>query len=219
MINKGFFQLAITDEQIVYARQLVAYSLAHHTVHNIWDKTNSQHRTPELRLTGTLGEIVFADAYQLPRPTRSFGAIDGQDWGQDFIYTIDNQEFAFDIKSMQRKTDVLYNRYVLNIPSQQLHRENSQTDYYFHISLVALDNPSLRKAIFLGMVAKSDILSGKIGILYKKESKRTRQDGSTFTFSHDTYEIDFQDFQSPNITPFIEQQSGFAHRILRTFNQ
>ena len=55
-----------------------------------------------MRFTGSLGEIVFADAYHLPRPTKSFGAIDGQDWGQDFTITSAEQIFSLDIKSMKR---------------------------------------------------------------------------------------------------------------------
>ncbi len=214
MTNKGFYQLAITDEQIAYARQLVAHSLAHHTVHNIWDKTRLQTRTEEFRFTGTLGEVVFADAYQLPRPTRSFGAIDGQDWGQDFIYTIDNQQYTFDIKTMRRKTGILYDNYVLNIPSKHLHRPDSRTDYYFHISL----HESPRRgwiASMLGMVAKADILAGRTGILYPKGSSRQRGNQTTFTLLSDTYEIDFQDFQSPIITPAVEQQRGFARCTLQ----
>ena len=86
MTNEFYIQINVTDEQKSYARQLVEHSLAHHRVANIWDQSDDKKsHTRMLRFTGSLGEIVFADLYQLPRPQRSFGATDGQDWGQDFV--------------------------------------------------------------------------------------------------------------------------------------
>ena len=52
-----------TAEQLQTANELVDYSLLHHPVKDVFaDDPNGKTRQREFRLTGTLGEIVFADA-------------------------------------------------------------------------------------------------------------------------------------------------------------
>lgn len=104
MRNEFFFQIGISDEQVALAHKLVDYSIEHHPIPDIFtNDPQGKMRQREFRFTGTIGEIVFADAYGLPRPTRSFGAIDGQDFGQDFQLLIDGQLKSLDVKSMGRK--------------------------------------------------------------------------------------------------------------------
>lgn len=167
-----------------------------------------------LRYTGSLGEIVFADLYQLPRPQRSFGATDGQDWGQDFVLKTDEGFFSLDIKAMKRQTGTLGADYVLNIPASQLHKPNSRTTHYFCLSFHQAEQQGT-VASLLGFVDKEAVEKGKLGILYKAGTKRIRSDQSSFTFQQDTYEILFQDISSPIVTGRIEKLSGFKKCSLK----
>lgn len=215
MRNQAFFQFAVGAEPLARARELVEYSLAHHQTPNIWDRTDQRSRTAELRLTGSLGEILFADAYGLPRPARSFGAADGQDWGKDFELWIDAQRKCFDVKTMRRKTDRFQTGYVLNIPASQLDRPGSLTDCYFHISLHERA-PGTTIASFVGYAHKDEIRSGALGRFYARGTARTRADGTRFVFHTDTYEVRLGDLYPPPITDFIRRLPGFAIRAIGT---
>lgn len=209
MRNLGFFQIRVIAGQIDYARQLVEYSMAHHRIPNIWDGTGHQARTVELRFTGSLGEVLFADAYQLPRPSRSFGADDGQDWGKDFELTVAGERKCFDIKTMRRKTNHFRGAYVLNIPASQLNRPGSLTDCYFHINIHEAAAGQFIGS-FVGYADKHEIRSGSVGKFYAAGTARTRADGTQFPFYTDTYEVDLGDLNTPPLTPFIRQLPGFA---------
>ncbi|WP_373512045.1 hypothetical protein [Persicitalea sp.] len=204
MTNDFYIQLTVADEQKSFARQLVEHSLAHHHVANIWDKSDDKkNHTRMLRYTGSLGEIVFADLYQLPRPQRSFGAVNGQDWGQDFVLKTDEGFFSLDIKAMKRQTGTLGADYVLNIPASQLHKPNSRTTHYFCLSFHQSEQLGT-VASLLGFVDKQAVERGELGVLYRKGSQRIRADKTSFTFHQDTYEILFEDISSPIITERIE---------------
>lgn len=76
MRNEFFFQIGVTDEQVSLANQLVEYSIANHPVQDIFAKDpEGKERQREFRFTGTLGEIVFADAYNLAHSERLMGKI------------------------------------------------------------------------------------------------------------------------------------------------
>ena len=212
MENKFYFSVFVTDEQEKYANELVEYSLANHPIPNIWDKYKKT-KTKALRITGSLGEIIFADLYQLERPKRSFGAIDGQDYGKDFELILKNKEIKFDIKTMLRKSNIFYKNYVLNIPARNIKRNDSITDYYYCISLHKSNNQTI--ASLIGYIKKQDILSNKIGILYKKSAKRVRKDNSSFSFFEDTYEIFFENIKSPLLTDKIKKLDGFKIHYLK----
>ncbi len=211
MKNEFFFQIAISQAQIEFANQIVDYSLANHPITDIFkNDPNGKERKKEFRFTGSLGEIVFADAYGLPRPTRSFGAIDGQDFGQDFVLQIDGQLKSFDVKSMSRKNNNFRENYVLNLPAYQMRRTNVVTDYYFCISIHQVDNQYI--ASFLGFVSKIDIEQSTIGILYKGGTKRIKDDGGSFSFQRDTYEVDFKDITNPFVNDKIELMNLFERK-------
>jgi hypothetical protein len=213
MRNTFFFEIEITNEQIELAYKLVDYSIANHPVQDIFSNDpDGKKRQREFRFTGTIGEIVFADAYQLPRPTKSFGAIDGQDFGQDFELIIEEQPKSFDVKSMSRKNNVFRENYVLNLPAYQMKRETVVTDYYFCISIHKNENQHI--ASFLGYVSKSEILEGKIGILYKAGTKRIKDDGGSFIFQRDTYEVDFKDISSPLLNAKIQAMPSFKQKTI-----
>lgn len=211
MKNNFYFYFKINSEQIRYAKQLVQYSIENHNIPNIWDNTNQKENTVELRFTGTLGEVLFADVYGLKRPTRSFGSINGQDLGKDFQLEIDGKILNFDIKTMRRNTNIFYSDYVFNIPSSQLNKPNSLTDMYFHINI----NPKIGKnenltASFVGFVSKYKIKNGKIGKFYSTGTWRIRRNGTKFMFNENTYEVDLIDLCSPPTNDRMKQLNGFG---------
>ena len=213
MRNEFFFQLEITDEQVALANNLVDYSIEHHPIKDIFAKDpEGKERQREFRFTGTIGEIVFADTYGLARPTRSFGAIDGQDFGQDFVLEINGEPKSFDVKSMGRKNNNFRTNYVLNLPAYQMRRESTLTDYYFCISIHSIATKFI--ASFLGYVSKNEIEANSIGILYTAGTRRIKDDGGGFTFHRDTYEIDFKDISSPLLYNDVSNKTGFQQKIL-----
>ncbi|MDO8610192.1 MAG: hypothetical protein Q7R95_06580 [bacterium] len=218
--NDFFFQFEMTNEQIQYAQKLVEYSISNHPVQDIFHRDpGGAERQREFRTTGTLGEIAFADAYELPRPTRSFGAVDGQDFGQDFILKINDQPHSFDIKTMGRKNNNFRTNYVLNLPLYQMKRPDIITEYYFCVSLHKNDQ-NRQIVSFIGYVSKQEIQHGTIGILYKAGTKRVKDDGSSFIFQRDTYEIDFKDITTPILTEKIRLLPGFKiKKILLQFKK
>ncbi len=208
-----YFAIAVTQEQKDYAKKIVEYSIEHHPVTDIFaNDPDGKRRQFEFRFTGSLGEVVFADAYQLPRPTRSFGAVDGQDFGQDFQLPYNGKFASIDVKSMHRKSNRFLENYVLNLPGYQLEKDISFTDYYFCVSLH--DNNGTTYASFLGLIDKKKVISGEVGDLFVSGTTRIRQDGTTFRFMRDTYEIMFRHIFAPPITPFIQSLPGFRKIFL-----
>jgi hypothetical protein len=216
VLNKGtYIQISVSDEQKLFARQLVEHSLEHHLISNIWDRhADKLSQTRMLRFTGSLGEIIFADCYHLPRPTRSFGAVDGQDWGQDFLITNEEHAFSVDIKSMKRKTGILNSGYVLNIPSSQLNKPGSRTSHYFCISFHQCETNGTIASL-LGFIDKQALDNGNIGQFYKRGTKRVRSNGSSFIFNENTFEVLFEEIDPPVITPFIRRLKGFSICFLK----
>lgn len=213
MRNQFFFQIEVNDAQVALANQLVDYSIQNHPITDIFAQDpEGKTRQREFRFTGTIGEIVFADTYALPRPSRSFGAIDGQDFGQDFILPINGQARSFDIKTMSRKNNHFRTNYVLNLPAYQMRRQTVVTDYYFCISIHQVEKQYI--ASFLGYVSKNEVENGKIGILYKAGTKRIKDDGGSFVFQRDTYEVLFEDISSPILNPEIQAIKGFQCKTL-----
>ena len=207
--NAPYIQISVSTEQKLFARQLVEHSLAHHHVPNIWDR----HKTAQppsrlLRYTGSLGEVVFADCYHLPRPTRSFGATDGQDYGQDFVVKSEVETFSLDIKSMKRQSGNLFGNYVLNIPASQLHKPGSLTSYYFCISFHQSASEGTIASL-LGFIDKKNLENGETGKLYKSGTRRLRSDGSAFVFNEDTYEVMFREISPPVVTDYVKARAGF----------
>jgi len=202
--NEYFFQIKIDSEQYNYAKNLVEYSIKNHPVKDIFaNDPGGRRRQKEFRMTGSLGEIIFADAYELQRPTRSFGAIDGQDYGEDFQLNTGDGLKSFDIKTMGRKNNNFRENYVLNLPRYQM-LKSEKTEYYFCISI-----HNINIASFVGYIDKEKVMNGETGILYKEGAKRIKDDGSYFNFMRDTYEVDFIDIISPPITDKIKNMPGF----------
>jgi hypothetical protein len=218
--NEFYFQFDVNQEQINYANDLVDYSIKNHPVNDIFSNDpGGKTRQREFRFTGTLGEVVFADAYNLTRPTKSFGALNGQDYGQDFILKLNNEDLSFDIKTMGRKNNQVRENYVLNLPKYQMDKDSVLTDYYYCISLHQ-DSTGKYVASFIGYVSKQDVETHKIGILYIAGTKRIKDDGGFFTFQRDTYEIDFKDITTPILNDKIRNFPNFRiNQILPPFKK
>ncbi len=115
---------------------------------------------------------------------------------------------------MRRVSNNFYSDYVLNIPSSQLNKPDSLTDYYFHINIHSkVENGFVGS--FVGYASKEEIKTGIIGKLYRAGTYRTRRDGSKFRFSDDTYEVDLADLTTPPLTDFIKHLEGFAFKKIR----
>lgn len=211
---KSFFQVTATDEQVRDAKDKVDYSIKNHTVPNNWDDDPSQRElTSFRRFIGSLGETVFADAYEVPRHEKAYGADDGQDHGNDFKVKIDNNEYIIDLKSLSRKNDCFHENYVMDISSRQLHKKDSKTELYYHISIHQENEKYI--VSFLGYVRKNDIIGGKVGKEYKRGTKRIRGDGSILVFPKDTYEVEFKDLIKPAISEHMRQMNGFRLVFLK----
>lgn len=209
LTNGTYIQISVSDEQKIFARQLVDHSILHHQVSNIWDKNADRlMQTRMMRFTGTLGEVVFADCYHLARPTRSFGAADGQDWGQDFLIRGEAQDFAVDIKSMKRRSGILASDYVLNIPYSQIHKPGSKTSHYFCVSFHQSETDGTIASL-LGFIDKQALANGELGTLHQPGARRTRSDGSSFMFNERTYEVTLGDIRPTVITGSLRRIKGF----------
>lgn len=209
-MNTFFFELEISAEQIEYANNLVDYSIENHPVLDIFaNDPNGKERQREYRFTGSLGEVVFADTYRLPRPKRAFGAIGGQDFGQDFVLRVNGKEIVFDVKTMGRKHNQFRENYVLNLPKYQMDK-NNKTDCYFCISIHSENKKMI--ASFIGFVEKCKIENNLIGILYEKGTKRIKDDSDSFVFQRDTYEVDFKDLSDPFVSPRIKNMDGYKEK-------
>ena len=119
----------------------------------------------------------------------------------------------FDVKTMHRKSNVFYKNYVLNIPARNINRQDSITDYYYCISLHEQTDKTI--ASILGYVSKKDIIDNKIGILYKKGTKRIRGNGTHFTFFEDTYEVFFSNITTPFTSKRIRAFDTFKQLQIR----
>jgi hypothetical protein len=165
-------------------------------------------------MTGSLGEVVFADLYGLERPTRAFGAIDGQDNGVDFKL----KDKSVDVKSMHRKNNNFWDNYVFNIPSHQVRRNKYKKNVYYCCVSFNEDNIGQTWFNLIGFVNKGELIDGKVGELFERGCERTRQDGTKFIFDiEDTYEIPFRDITPPLIFERFKKMKGFKY--LTIFNK
>lgn len=210
VLTRGtYIQISVSDEQKSFARQLVDHSLRHHHISNIWDKNEDRlSQTRMMRFTGTLGEVIFADCYHLPRPSRSFGATDGQDFGQDFLIRSEYENFAVDIKSMKRRSGILASDYVLNIPASQLHKPGSKTTHYFCLSFHQSETEGTIASL-IGFIDKHALAKNELGQLFKSGSRRVRSDGTAFVFNEATYEVTFAEIAPAVITDSLRRIKGF----------
>lgn len=201
MVKGDEIILSITKEQFEYTKEIVEFSVEHHKVQ---DRFNSAFQYP-YRIIGSMGEVVFADCYGLPRPVRSFGAIDGQDYGIDFNLG----GYNINVKTMHRKKLYIDPDAVLNIPKPDVEREDITTDYFYCLSFIANSDSKFKtkedcvwspdwQMALIGHCKRTDVLEGKIGTFFENGTERIRKDGSKFKFHDDTYEIKFSEMGKIN---------------------
>lgn len=204
MRNSGYFQFTVTEEQISEALRLAKYSIENHPVQDVYANDtadtyglSAEERSLRYRFTGTLGEILFADVYGQSRPTRAFGARDGQDHGIDFTFEMAGATVVIDVKTMNRNSANLYDYYVLDLPVYQMNKK-PRTDRYFHITLIPHDRSDFYKgydAAFVGSIAKDEIKT--YAQFFSAGSLRPNNRKKSVEFSRDTYEVKLSDLISP----------------------
>lgn len=194
MKEKKFFYVVLTREQIEYTLYLVNYSIDNHTIKDIWN--GDIDLTRKNRFTGSIGEVVLADVYGLSRPTKSYGAVDGQDYGEDLII----EKYVVDIKTMNRTSCKFRENWVCNLSERQLTKYNSKTDLYYILNLHKEGNKYI--ITFLGYIKKEDVF--KYGILYKKGTVRKNY-RYEFVFEQDTYEVELKYLRKPIINSSLKK--------------
>ncbi len=210
-MNEFYFQIDVADEQVDYTNSIVDFSILNHPITDIFaNDPQGKDRQRELRFIGSLGEVVFADTYQLSRPIRAFGAVGGQDYGMDFNLKVNGKNTLFDIKSMSRKNNNFRENYVLNLSKYQMDKDMVFTDCYFCINIHKEFNKYI--ASFIGYIEKELICSGKVGTLYTAGTKRIKDDGGSLIFQRDTYEVYFKDIKTPFLNDSITKLKGFKQR-------
>ena len=128
----------------------------------------------------------------------------------DFNLTINGKDISFDIKAMGRKNNNFRENYVLNLPKYQMEKDMVITDCYFCISIHKEFSKYI--ASFIGYIEKDLVFEGKVGILYKAGTRRIKDDGGSFIFQRDTYEVDFKDIKTPFLNDDIKRINGFKQR-------
>lgn len=131
--------------------------------------------TKEQQLVGIIGQSVIMSYFDA-------GFIDGSkgfDDGKDLIYN----NLIIDIKTMGRTTDVR-DYYVNNFLAIQL---KYNTDVYIFCSL----NKKNYELTICGWITKTKFKEK--ALFYKKDTIRTRSDGTTFKTFHDLYELNNSD--------------------------
>tara|TARA_R110002124_G_scaffold2018_1_gene13218 strand:+ start:42 stop:542 length:501 start_codon:yes stop_codon:yes gene_type:complete len=125
----------------------------------------------EQQFVGLIGEIMVVNLFGL-----EYKFSQGFDGGFDFIY----KGKKIDVKTMGRTVDPKP-YFVNNFIAFQ---KDFNCDYYIFTSL----NKKTNELTICGYLSKEDLL--KKSTLYKKGTKRTRTNGTSFVLKADTYEIE-----------------------------
>ena len=125
----------------------------------------------EQQFVGLIGEIMVVNLFGL-----EYKFSQGFDGGFDFIY----KGKRIDVKTMGRTVDPKP-YFVNNFIAFQ---KDFNCDYYIFTSL----NKKTNELTICGYLSKEDLL--KKSTLYKKGTKRTRTNGTSFILKADTYEIE-----------------------------
>ena len=195
-----------TTAQIDYAKEALQRSLPA----GYKDKFNGNQKdtalNTDLRYRGFLGEVLFADAYGLPRPKECFG-IAGQDYGKDFVLGGCN----FDVKTVKLKTAPTAARSVSFIlPDSMIDAPKSVTEYYFFIAIVETSGGF--DAYLCGSVSAEKIKKRTIGTAYKAGDKLHFGYGAAndFVFHNDCLRLNIGEIVPVKITARIEKLPNFA---------
>jgi len=154
-------KFSITDEQVQYAKNALAKSLDIPFA-NYWDLEDGKSHTEKWRFYGFLGEVVFADAYKLPRPTHCYG-LNGQDKGSDFVLN----GAHIDIKTAPLKVAPKRAEYFTFMPSVRIiDKADSITDNYFFVGIY--EENGVFTCYFAGSATAKDMKNRKVGKEHRK---------------------------------------------------
>lgn len=202
-----YFQIHVTEEQKDYAKKLVQSSMAHDFSPDYFKRyPDGKQIAQRKRFVGTLGEVLFADVYNLPRPTISYDSFNVAEYGHNFILRLDGVVYSLNVITVSRENSVLYDNYVFRIASYQLNKDFSRMDFYYPIMLHEQDGVTI--ATFVGLIKKDSVVSGEIGELCVTGTRR-----GVLTYSYDTHEILCKELARPLLTNRIRNVLGF--KILR----
>ncbi|MEI3799678.1 MULTISPECIES: hypothetical protein [unclassified Chitinophaga] len=132
------------------------------------------------QVVGLLGEILVIEKLT-GTPVNLEEHADGFDGGYDQRY----KSYHVDVKTMERKSFVRPD-FVNNFYAMQ---ENYKADIIVFCSY----NGPANVLEICGWIFKKDL--PKLGVFYKKGTKRKRSDGTSFEFREDNYEIENKDLQ------------------------
>jgi hypothetical protein len=202
-----FPKFTATPEQVQYANEAVARSLKTNFT-DYWNAPNEQaDAAKSWRFDGFLGEVLFADAYQLPRPTECYG-LNGQDEGRDFMLSGAN----IDVKTTSRRKPPYNAKSLSFMPSLRcIDNSNSLTNHYFFISLYEQDG--VYTAWFAGSISRADLQNRKVGKEYKTGEKIafSGRDGISYSapIAKDCIRLDATELKPVRITPQLEKLFNF----------
>lgn len=186
-------KFSVTAEQVEYANAAIARSL-NYKFSNYLEPHNQDGASGKTwRFFGFLGEVLFADAYGLPRPTESFG-LNGQDEGIDFVIN----GYKIDVKTAQLRSVPTSAKNLSFEPNARVVGKPS-TDYYFFISIHEADG--VYTAYFAGGAASKAICNGQIGTVFKKGDAKMRK--------YDGIALNATDFSPIKITPNLQKLPNF----------
>ena len=205
--NMYFPKITATDEQVQYAKDAVTRSLKTN-FNDYWNANNEQANAAKTwRFDGFLGEVLFADAYGLPRPTECYG-LNGQDEGRDFVLNGAN----IDVKATSRRKPPYNAKSLSFMPSLRcIDNPNSLTNHYFFISLYEQDG--IYTAWFAGSISRDMLQNRKVGKEYKAGEKIAfvGRDGINYSapLAKDCIRIDATELKPVKITPQLEKMNCF----------
>jgi hypothetical protein len=202
-----FPKITATSEQVQYAKEAVMRSLKTNFT-DYWNANNEQANAAKTwRLDGFLGEVLFADAYGLPRPTECYG-LNGQDEGRDFVVNGAN----VDVKTTTRRQKPYNAKSLSFMPTLRcIDKESSITDHYFFISLY--EENGVYTAWFAGSISRDALKNRKVGKVYKagEAIAFVGRDGIKYSppVAKDCIRLDVTELKPVKITPQLEKMNCF----------
>lgn len=186
-----------TAEQIEYANAAIERSLNYKFSNYLEPHSQDGIIGKTWRFFGFLGEVLFADAYELSRPKESFG-LNGQDEGIDFIIN----GYKVDVKTTQLRS-VPTSAHQLSFKPNARVVGKANTDYYFFISIHEAN--SVYTAYFAGGALSKAIREGHIGTAFKKGDKMPYNK----VREYDGIALNATEFTPIKITPILQRLPNF----------
>ena len=170
------------------------------SIADVWAKSE---KTYQHRLTGTLGEVLFADAFGLERPMRSFGAAGGQDYGSDFVLGGRH----IDVKTIMQRVSSVASNYNQNINTSQIDAPNSKTDNYIFIRLCT--SGWAVTCFMVGSIDAAALKARKAGILRHAGEVIKRDNGASWSVERELIDIKVADLNPIRVTASLSKMPNF----------